>query len=817
MVLVALSSACAARALVWPDVVEEIAAGLRAPNAITRRAAAERIGGLSPLQAQRVVDQALRDPEPDVRIAAAQAAIRLRIESAVVHSLPWLLERDVRLRVAACEVARAMPSAGALTPLARALGDTESPLVRAAAADALGSFPSADAVPPLLGHLDDASPQVRVQVMRSLGKQRDQRAVVPVVGKAQDSASEVRQAAARALAELDDPRAVQALILLLRDPVLEVRLDAIFALGRLRRDAAAGPLAGLASDKNAAIRAAAIGALGQIPSKEVVVALVALLGQGDDAMPGAERSPLRAALVEIGDAARAEVGQLLDTTTSPSRAASAAWILGALRATADAGRIVASLRRGTLEPTAALPALAATGAVDTVPVILEYLADANVDVRAAAIRAATALLSPTRPDGRAVEPIVAAMRVRGLDVAERGALAGLLGRTGAPRAAEPLIALLSARELSLRAAAVDALAELGPPDSAVAPLADEALLLLLRAPEGDMRRKAATALARAGGSRAEAALLTLMDGGDGVDRAATLVALAGVLSRSTSGAAVARVEQSLELAASGERDALILALGRSRFGSGALGGLVSTGSEDDRRSVATVLGAAATSERHALLTTLLSDSDATVRAQAAWSAGAFPPALVRERLLQLVKSGDADAATNAIASLARAGAVPASYFCASLQDPRPFVRVNALAALGRANATCASEVRARLKTDTSVDVRAAAARWLTSQPDREAREALARCVNSERSARVARACQQRPLPHLGAAPRPVEVFVVPYGATGPKPYSQYVLELGDGFVRAGTTDRRGALFEPTATGELALRRPEGPPVAQDRK
>lgn len=116
------------------------------------------------------------------------------------------------------------------------------------------------------------------------------------------------------------------------------------------------------------------------------------------------------------------------------------------------------------------------------------------------------------------------MRVRGLDVAERGALAGLLGRTGAPRAAEPLIALLSARELSLRAAAVDALAELGPPDSAVAPLADEALLLLLRAPEGDMRRKAATALARAGGSRAEAALLTLMDGGDGVDRAATLVA-----------------------------------------------------------------------------------------------------------------------------------------------------------------------------------------------------------------------------------------------------------------------------------------------------
>ena len=38
-----------------------------------------------------------------------------------------------------------------------------------------------------------------------------------------------------------------------------------------------------------------------------------------------------------------------------------------------------------------------------------------------------------------------------------------------------------------------------------------------------------------------------------------------------------------------------------------------------------------------------------------------------------MKSSDADAATNAIASLARAGAVPASYFCASLQDPRPLV------------------------------------------------------------------------------------------------------------------------------------------------
>ena len=52
------------------------------------------------------------------------------------------------------------------------------------------------------------------------------------------------------------------------------------------------------------------------------------------------------------------------------------------------------------------------------------------------------------------------------------------------------------------------------------------------------------------------------------------------------------------------------------------------------------------------------------------------------------------------------------------------------------------------------------------------------------------------------------VYVVPDGSDAPRPSASYAMLFADGMLRAGTTDRRGAVFEPLAPeGEVALRRP----------
>ncbi|MBV9949889.1 MAG: hypothetical protein JOZ69_23810, partial [Myxococcales bacterium] len=52
---------------------------------------------------------------------------------------------------------------------------------------------------------------------------------------------------------------------------------------------------------------------------------------------------------------------------------------------------------------------------------------------------------------------------------------------------------------------------------------------------------------------------------------------------------------------------------------------------------------------------------------------------------------------------------------------------------------------------------------------------------------------------------PVLVYVVAGGAT-PAPGGAYALLLADGLIHSGTSDRRGAVFDPSAPeGEVTLR------------
>jgi HEAT repeat protein len=801
-----------ARALVWPDVAERIERDLQAADAATRRGAARELSQLGPSRGGPLALQALGDPDDDVKLAAAEAAIRLRTADATDAVAAWLNAPDPRLRRKACDVARALPSPRVVAPLARTLGDPDAE-VRAAAAEALGRQASADAVPPLLGRLDDGSPPVRVHIVAALARLGDPRAVVPLVGKVQDSSPEVREGVVRALGDLGDPRASPALVLALRDQNTDVRRDALGALGRLRATDAIDAIAPFVTDRTPALRLAALAALGRIATPDALRVLVQALGAADGGGP-LDRAPVCDALVAGGAASIPPLHALLAGSPSPSAASSAAWVLGALHATAEGPTIVAAMRHGTLPAASALHALVGAGTPAEVPVVLEFVADPSPVVREEALDAAAALLDPHHPDGRAVEPLAAALRDIRPSPAERAKMAALLGRTGAARAAPVLVELTRAHDTDLRLAAIDALGTLGPAEGIGT---DDALLDALSSADPAVRLRAAIALEDAGGARAREALLARLDGGDEVDRAAVLTALGGVLARAPSDAAITRLGAALGIAAGPERDAILDAVGRapSVAAVNVLTAAARSAEPTDRREVAIVLAAhPGDAASVATARALLGDGDAGVRAQAAWALGTIGDASDEVRLVAVAAAADVDAAADAAAAIGRIAArghamdLAARALCPLEGDRRAAVRANALAGVALAGARCdggAAERRA-LADDPSEEVRTAAARAVEQSPTADDTRALDRCARSDPSGTVAAAC--RASPARSDRSRALLVYVVADGAATPRPGASYALRLADGLLRGGTTDRRGAVFEPAAPeGDVTLGAP----------
>jgi len=768
----------AARALAWPDVAERVESGLASMDPGKRRAAAKDLGTLGLERATPLALRALADDDVEVRLAAAKQAIALRMIAATEETLPWLSDRDARLRVAACEVSFAMPNpAVTVAPLSRALGDSD-PQVRAACASALGAQGSAAAVGPLSGKLDDPAPAVRSEVTRALAKIRDPRAVVPLVSKVQDAAPDVRRDVVRALGELGDARATQALLLALRDNVTEVKVEAFAALGRMRAQEAVAAIAPDTLERNAGVRQAALVALGRIATEDAVRALVKGLGTQEDANGSLERTAVRDALVTAAHAGAMRdvlvaMTSLIDKPGSSAVATSAAWILGELRATSSAQAIVSALRKGTLAPEAAMHALAGAGTAAEVPTVLEFVADPHPRVREEAIRAATALLDPAKPDGRAVEPLVATLRSARTSSEERAAVATLLGRTGAPRAATELASLVSAKDSALRLAAIDALGALGSavPNHGVA---DDALAPLLDDRDPVIRLHAATALAASGGKKAESALLAKLDGGGEIDRYAVLTALAGIADRLPSEGTTTRLFHELANAAGPERDAVLEAAGRARLPA-ALRGLAAVAKSDDvddRRMVATLLGGhRGSAAAIALLDKLASDPDERVRQEAVFALGSIGDRASVARLASIMKTSDTAVAANAVAGIAKIAAVLgpsqasfiASVVCPMLANGSSVVRTNALVALANAGARCEGNVAGKKEMEAPSKVRKA-----------------------------------------------VTIFIFDDAGAVARPRAPYLLEYQDGMLRVGITDRRGAAFDPAApAGTVTLRRMPG--------
>jgi len=139
----------------------------------------------------------VNDPSPMVRLAAANALIRLNNEGPNYELSTALSDKDEKVRLAALNGVTHINVFSKVDRVAELINDT-SPLVRRRAAQTLGTLKSGDAVVLLIalttvGNEPDAG--VRAAAVWALGQIADGRALDAVLAAANDSDSAVRDAA----------------------------------------------------------------------------------------------------------------------------------------------------------------------------------------------------------------------------------------------------------------------------------------------------------------------------------------------------------------------------------------------------------------------------------------------------------------------------------------------------------------------------------------------------------------------------------------------------------------------------------------------
>jgi HEAT repeat protein len=267
----------------------------------------------------------------------------------------------------------------------------------------------------------------------------------------------------------------------------------------------------------------------------------------------------------------------------------------------------------------------------------------------------------------------------------------------------------------------------------------------------------------------------------------------------------------LSAASGGERDALFELLGRvpTADAVATMARLVAASRlAADRAKLAEALAAHPT--ERARLIPLLADTNASVRANAAWSFGEVGIAADAPMLERALQDSDVNVAGNALQALARIAARAkghvAALACPRIADGRAMLRAVALRALRVTAERCEhGEELAALTRDRSDFVRQSAAALLRDVPrGRKDADALARARDSDPSGAVAAECEARAsTPPTGV--EPTVIVVIPAGSDLPEPAQPFGVLRADGLVRLGISDRRGQVFEVAAPqGPLSL-------------
>ncbi|MCA9612047.1 MAG: HEAT repeat domain-containing protein [Myxococcales bacterium] len=749
--------------------------------------------------------RALEDADPTVRREAAAVAGQVRLRDALPMLLEWLEDPDSDVRsVAATSLGRLRETA-ARDALVRALGDAEAS-VRRAAVGALVELGDTHVLVPILGRLDDLDPDVRVEAARGLARLRDVRAVVPLVGRARDDSVSVRQAVVAALGALGDARAVPTLTLALRDDDEDVRLAAMGALGRLGDPSASPELVALAREGEPRTARAALSALGAIAGERAL----------DAAVEALVRSELRAIATEV-------LLQPTDVATTVALAerlpgderrdhatALASVVLRRLErepAPAAANPLLRALRADDASRPVLIRALGASGDVSVLVPILTELERDDEAVRLAALEALETYFRLHPADGRAADPLLAALGRVPPSARER--VVRLLGRVGARRATTAVRPLLESRDPSLRLAAVETLGALGDPRGA------EALEPLLDADEGAVRHAAASALGRLADDALVARVVTRLRDRAPVHRHALLALAEKALARGVAGdpaqtraaleGALSHPDRSLASSA-----LLALAAWSTEEVAARLRALAEDPSFRHRDLALRALATRGSDATRTTLRAVADDEDATPRVRAA-AVAALGPAGDESDLARLVawtrtlQGPLASAAAFGLAQRARGLAddarsrVEAEAVCALLSRRDAYVRANVIATLTTLGHRCDGRPASLYLDRANAEaVRAAAARWAHATGGED--DALARCATDDLAPSVAHACAEAPS-HRPDTHTDVHAFAGD-GRTLLRD-ALVALRFSDGTALVGWTDTNGRMTWP-AVPEGAL-------------
>jgi HEAT repeat protein len=438
--------------------------------------------------ARRAIEDALRDPDAAVRVAALDALER----HDATPSLPAILSvldddsREVRLRAIRLLAGKRDPRIA--LPLLTHVEDADR-AVRVEAIRALGMHPRA--TPVLVRLLADPMEDVRYAALDALAAMRAEAAVAPLVVLARHRPSDDPARRAQvALGKIASPAAVAALTSLTRTPPVSAETKAAL---RLAGTAAVPALVRELSGGTPGSAALAAAALGDIGDRRATAPLCEALERHAELAPVALD-----ALARIGDpAAIPTLVRASEATDLEIRRRA----YGALLALRD-GRAVVVLARGLADADPYVRELsaklvAAVGARAFAPTAAALLSDGERDVRRAAAAALPALAAPSAALVSAVITAIARPGAADRDRDEWQSIAETLERAASPDDAVRLATAWKATRGSERVALARGIAA----SQADRPFTDAVLVLqLIDALVGDPALAIAAADALASGA-----------------------------------------------------------------------------------------------------------------------------------------------------------------------------------------------------------------------------------------------------------------------------------------------------------------------------
>jgi hypothetical protein len=409
---------------VWPGGDAEAARALVARDDAQRLRAVLEVARAEPVRAAALLVPALRDRDPNVRLAAARLLARRGSREATRAATAWLGDASPRERLLGLLVLRdaaELPDE-ARRAVERALrnGDVTT---RLQGLELLAARPAASSFGAVVAQLEDELAEIRLRALRALAAMGDARASLAVTRRLADADRGVRLEAATTLGALGDRRAVPALLRQLQpgEAASDPHTAAVDALGRLGEPAALPVLARLAGrsprDDLARHAALALGALGTPAAVEALLAIAREPPGPDD---------VRLALERAGAPAVPRLCEEV-ATGSPTSARLAVEALGRLADRRATGALVAIIERGTGPTVAALEALARLADPAAVPALVRVAMDGPApELRGLALEAlqATGGAGALVALPRALADVDATVRARA------ARLAGTLGEAG---------------------------------------------------------------------------------------------------------------------------------------------------------------------------------------------------------------------------------------------------------------------------------------------------------------------------------------------------------------------------------------------------